>query len=299
MDMEISQEDVVRRVTWTGLWANLGLSAVKFAGGIWGGSQAVIADAVHSLSDITTDLAILFGVRYWSEGPDEKHPHGHYKVEMAVTLFIGIVLAIIGTGLLWHAINTMNDQSRIPSQVALWAAVASIVVKEGLYRWTAAHGKRIKSMPLIANAWHHRSDALSSLPVAAAVIAANINPNLVFLDKVGAVLVAIFIYKASYDILMQVSGKFLDASAPPEVVESIQQRAMAVEGVCEVHQVRTRYLGSHSIAVDMHVLVDSEMSVFDGHEIATKVKYELIAEFDEVEDVVVHLEPYLKTPRSQ
>jgi cation diffusion facilitator family transporter len=283
----------IQRVTWVGLFVNLGLSAVKFAGGILGNSQAVVADAVHSLSDLSTDVAILFGVHYWTKPPDPEHPHGHRQAEAVVTLSIGLLLAAVATGLLWNAVVTLREQEAAsPGWIAFAAALVSIISKEILYRWTAAAGQRIRSMPLMANAWHHRTDALSSIPVVVAVAGAAVEPTWAFLDHLGAAVVSLFIYQAAFKIAWPTFGKLLDSGAPEEDLARIREIALATGGVRDIHGLRTRYLGCSSLAVDLHIEVDGDLSVSRGHDIAEEVKHRLVEEGPEVQDVIVHLEPY-------
>jgi len=275
-----------------GLVTNLVLSALKLVGGIVGQSQAVVADAVHSLSDITTDVAILVGVRYWSKPADANHPHGHRRLESLVTLGIGLVLVVVAAGLLWNAIVTLEDRHESPPEwIAFAAALLSIVSKEILYRWTLAAGQRIKSLALIANAWHHRSDALSSIPAALAVAGAVIHPAWAFLDHVGAAVVSLFIFQAAYRIIRPEFAKLIDSGAPEAALERIRRIALETEGVRRVHRIRTRYVGGTSLAVDLHVKVDPEIPVREGHDISEEVKRQLLENGPEVVDVVVHLEP--------
>lgn len=288
-----SAEREVRRVTWVGLWVNLLLSGLKLAAGILGHSQAVLADGVHSLSDITTDVAILVGVRYWTKPADPEHPHGHRRVETVVTLGIGLLLVAVATGLVWNAIVTLQERHAAPPEwIALAAALVSIGSKEYLYRWTAAAGRRVKSTALVANAWHHRSDALSSVPAALAVGGAVIAPAWSFLDHVGAVVVSLFIYQAAFRIVRPSISRLIDAGAPEETLDEIRTLASGTKGVRRVHKIRTRYIGSSSLAVDLHVEVEGTMTVRDGHEVAEAVKERLLALGPDVMDVVVHLEPF-------
>ncbi len=285
----------VEKVTWIGLVINLVLSALKCAAGIAGRSQAVFADGIHSLSDMTTDAAILLGVRYWTKPADSRHPHGHRRIETMVTLAIGLALAVVATGLLRNAVLTLHDRYETPPDlVALAAALVSIVAKEILYRWTVAVGRRIKSMPLIANAWHHRSDALSSIPVALAVAGASIEPTWAFLDHVGAVVVSFFIYQAAFRIARPALDTLLDSGAPPEQLRQIETIARATEGVRDVHAIRTRYAGGSALVVDLHIEVAPEMTVREGHNVSEAVKTRLIAQGPDVIDVMVHLEPLEK-----
>jgi len=286
------QARVVRRVTWIGLAVNLALAGIKLVAGLLGSSQAVVADAVHSLSDCLTDLAILIGVRYWSQPPDDEHPYGHRRIETLVTVFIGLALAGVAIGLAWDAIDALVvAEHAVPGPIALGAALASIAVKEVLYRWTKAAGARVGSSALAANAWHHRSDALSSIPAALAVGAALVDPSLAFLDSVGAIAVAAFILFAAWKIVAPALDQLIDRGAAPEEAASIAAIAAAVAGVREVHRVRTRRSGL-GLHVDLHALVDDELTVQRAHDIATEIKTRLIAEGPAVLDVVVHMEPF-------
>ncbi len=282
----------VRRVTLIGLVINVALSALKFAAGIAGNSQAVVADAVHSLSDTVTDVAVLVGVKFWAKPPDDCHPHGHRRIEFLVTVFIGLLLAAVALGLCYNAIATLHQvQGSPPGAVAFFAAALSIFTKELLYRWTISAGRKVKSTALIANAWHHRSDGLSSIPAAAAVAGANLVPSLTFLDHLGAIVVSIFILQAAWKIVRPSVEQLVDQGAPEEICRGIEQLARATPGVEEVHAIRTRHIGS-GIEVDLHVLVDPQLTVEEGHSISEEVERRLIDYVSDVVDVVVHLEPY-------
>jgi len=285
------RERYVRKVTWTGLLTNIGLSGLKFAAGYFGRSQALIADAIHSLTDTTTDIAIIAGSHYWSRPADEDHPYGHRRLETLVTAFIGIMLVVAGIGIGWEAISTLHKkQAASPGWIAFYAAMASIVVKEVLYRWTAAVGKKIKSPALAANAWHHRTDAISSLPVLIAVGGALIFPAWSFLDRVGAVIVSIFILHAAMKIIWPAVSELIDAGVPEEIQKKIMGIASNTMGVREVHAIRSRYISS-SIQIDLHIVVDGNISVREGHTIADSVEDNIIGGIPEVLEVVVHVDP--------
>ena len=289
--MRFSGEVYVRRVTWIGFVINILLSGLKFAAGYFGQSQAMIADAIHSLTDTTTDLAVIAGSHYWSRPPDESHPYGHRRLETLITVFIGLMLAAAGIGIGWQAISTLHEkQETTPRAIALGAALVSIVVKEALYRWTATAGKRIKSPALAANAWHHRSDAISSLPVLVAVGGAFIFPSWSFLDHVGAVIVSIFILHASLKIIWPGISELVDTGAPEEIQKKIEEIACSHVGVLEIHKVRTRYISS-SIQVDMHIVVDGSITVRDGHTIADEVENHIMIEIPEILEIVIHVDP--------
>jgi cation diffusion facilitator family transporter len=283
--------DQVRRITWIGLIGNLFISALKFAVGILGSSQAVVADAFHSLSDMITDVAILVGVRFWSSPADESHPYGHGRIETIVTVGIALCLAGAACAIGYHGLATVRDEEiRQPGWIAFIGAMASIVIKETLYRWTLHVGRREKSSAVIANAWHHRSDAFSSIPAALAVAIAAVNPAWSFVDHVGAVIVSLFILHASWKIMKPALIELSDSSAPAHVRDLISAAGTEIDGVEHVHAIRTRRMG-YGIHVDLHITVRGSMSVSKGHDVSEKVKDRIMERVPEVLDVVVHLEP--------
>jgi cation diffusion facilitator family transporter len=286
----------VRRAGWVGLLSNLGLAGIKAAAGILGNSQAVLADAVHSLSDLATDVALILGVRYWSAPADEEHPHGHGRIETLVTVAIGLLLGTVAVGIGVRAIRGLRDGVDVaPTAIALGAAVISIAVKEVLYRWTVAVGQRVRSTATIANAWHHRSDAFSSVPAAAAVAVTLVAPQWAVVDRVGAVVVCLLILQASWRIVSPAVNELIDAAAPARVRRRIEELALEVDGVESAHAVRTRYLGS-DLAVDLHVEVDGGLSVAEGFAIANAVRQKLVEEGPHVADAIVQIEPHVLRP---
>jgi cation diffusion facilitator family transporter len=286
-----AREKIVRQVTWVGLLANLFLAGFKFIAGIIGKSQALIADAIHSLTDLTTDIAVIAGSHYWSRPPDDDHPYGHKRLETLVTVFIGVVLVAAGIGIGWKAISTLQQKHATPpGWIAVLAAFVSIICKEVIYRWTAKTGKRLKSPALAANAWHHRTDALSSLPVLFAVAGARAFPSWSFLDHLGAAVVSIFILHASIKIIWPAISELIDAGVPSATRKKISAMALKNEDVLQVHDIRTRYISS-SIQVDLHIVVDGSITVREGHFIADDVKDRIIGEIPEVLDVIVHVDP--------
>jgi len=293
MDNDCGSQNIaqIKRITWMGVFLNVFLSGIKFVVGYLGASQAVIADAVHSLSDVSTDLAILMGIRFWSAPPDEEHPYGHHRIEALVTIVIGSVLAIVALGLGYEALSTIRDAHiEQTSWIAVIGPIFSIILKEALHRWTITVGTRTKSSAVIANAWHHRSDALSSIPALIAVMAASINPDWAFIDHIGALIISLFILKVSWDIISPSLSELIDGGASDTDRDIIKKIALDVDGVKDVHAIRTRKLGPN-LCVDLHILVDPEISVRIGHNISDKVQNLLIEEGPEVMDVIVHIEP--------
>ena len=289
--MTTSQITQVRYAGWIGLVVNLSLAAVKLTAGLLGHSQAVVADAIHSLTDTVTDVALILGVRYWSAPADERHPHGHRRFETLVTVFIGLVVAAAAVGIGWDAITSFGQPSHPPSTIALVAALLSIGIKEALYHWTLRMGKKIDSPALVANAWHHRTDALSSVPVAIAVAVAMVDHRLAVVDQIGALVVAVFVLHASFRIIRPALDQLVDAGAPTAHRRELERLALEVDGVLAAHALRTRYIGSE-LAVDIHIEVDANLSVADGFAIARQVKNDLLGRGPKVADVVVQIEPY-------
>ena len=288
----MNTQQYIRKVTWIGLAVNLMLAGFKFVAGIIGTSQTLIADAIHSLSDSTTDMAVIVGSYYWSKPADEDHPYGHQRLETLVTIFIGCVLFAAATGIVWKAITTLHAQhDTIPGKIALVAAAVSIVTKEIIYRWTLAAGKRVKSSALTANAWHHRTDAISSIPALAAVGGAILLPTWMFLDHVGAVAVSIFIFQAAFKIIWPGLREMMETGASRETCKKIERIAHTNPAVLKVHGIRSRFIGNN-LQVDMQVLVDGSISVVAGHDIAEDVKARILAEGLGVLDVVIHIEPF-------
>ncbi|MGF1877982.1 cation diffusion facilitator family transporter [Photobacterium frigidiphilum] len=283
---------LIRKATWVGSIANVALALLKITIGKITGSQALIADGVHSFSDLVTDTAILIGSRYWTAPADKEHPYGHGRFETLTNIFIGVILAIVGIGIGWDSINSIGNEAKTnPGMLAFGAAVASILVKEILYRWTVVQAKKINSRALHANAWHHRSDALSSLPVAIAVIANYFVPDLHYLDQVAALLVTAMILKAAFEILWPAIMEITEAEADSDIEKKIQQYASENSDIREVHAIRSRRTGS-SILLDFHLLVDPDMSVDKAHEITEDFKSHILKQLDEVVDVIIHIEPY-------
>jgi cation diffusion facilitator family transporter len=284
----------VRKVTLIGIVINIMLSGIKFVAGIIGSSRAVLADAVHSLSDMTTDMAILFGIHYWTAPADENHPYGHWRIETMVTAFIGILLAVVAIGIGYGAlVNIRQEHLKQPRWIAFIGAFISIVVKEFLYQWTIAIGRKVKSSAVIANAWHHRSDALSSIPALLSVMIAIISPKWSFIDQFGAIVVSLFILHASWKIIKPALEELAETGVSADRREQIRTLAQTTKGVISVHAVRTRRIGG-SIYIDLHIMVDGAMSVHQGHSISKVVKQRLLEKGPEIADVVVHLEPYQK-----
>ena len=292
MDMNHSEnKKQAQQITLLGFIVNLLLAGLKFAFGFFGHSQAVVADAVHSLSDMVTDLFILIGIRFWSAPADECHPYGHQRIETMITAGIASLLALAAIGLGWNATRRLLTPAECPPLSFVFIApLVSIIFKEILFRRTLAVGRRIKSQAVIANAWHHRSDAVSSIPPLLAVVAAAANPKWSFLDPVGALMVALLILKVAWDIASPALAELTEKGATSEEIQEINELAGGVFGVHSVHKTRTRRLGA-GLFVDLHVVVDGDLTVRESHDIASEIQKKLIGDGPSVMDVTVHMEP--------
>lgn len=303
----------ISQVTWVGVILNIALTVIKAVAGTMAGSRALVADAMHSLSDLATDGAILVGVRYWSAPADKYHPYGHQKIENLVAMAIGLALGGIGLALgyeaMVHFVTTLIAPSelKIPKQVgqaviwmALGAALISIVSKEVLYRWTAAKGRELESPALVANAWHHRSDALSSIPPLIAIggefLGSKLGCNLWYLDPLGTVAVCLLLLKAACEVLKPALDALVDTGADQLLSQAILKAVLTTPGIRATHKIRTRHIGPGEVAVDLHILVDGTITVTAGHDLAGEVKLKILklrpAETSSrVVDVMVHVEP--------
>jgi len=283
-------DDSVKVIT-VGLIGNVILCGLKISAGISGRSYAVLADGIHSVSDIVTDVGLLIGVFYWRKPADAEHPYGHGRLENLIALGLSVVLAIAAVVMVRSSLTSLNiGTQKVPGWIAAAAALLSLFVKEGLFRWTLARGKRLNSAAIKANAWHHRSDAFSSVPALIAVVVAITVPGWWFVDAIGAVVVAVIILYAAWTIGFEAFQALMDRGAPRQEVLQIKKSANEVEGVKAVHAVRTRSIG-RGWGVDLHVLVPEDMTVKKGHDIAEQVREHLMREHKNVSDVVVHIEP--------
>lgn len=290
----------IYRVTFVGLAVNLALSGLKLAAGILGRSGAMVADAVHSFSDTATDVVVIAFAKISAKPRDDDHDYGHGKYETLATIFISLALVAVGAGILVNgiaAIRVVIDGGLLPRPgvVALVAAVVSLVVKEMLYRYTIREGRKVSSPSMIANAWHHRSDALSSLGVLAGIGCAYfLGEKWRIADPIAALVVAVFIFKIAFDLIRTGLGELLERSLPEDVEHEILQIVTANPAVREPHNLRTRRIGA-TIAVEVHVRVDGAMSVSRSHELTVEIERRLRARFGEETMIAIHVEP-VKTP---
>ena len=292
-----TREKEIYRVTLVGFVVNLILSAAKLAAGILGRSGAMVADAIHSFSDMATDIVVIVFARISSKPKDDGHDYGHGKYETLATIIISLALAAVGIGILSSSIGsirTILEGGTLPrpGAVALVAAVVSIVAKEILYRYTVRVGRRIDSPSVIANAWHHRSDALSSLGTLAGIGCAYfLGEKWRIADPIAALLVAVFIFKIALDLSRTGLGELLEKSLPADVEQEILSIVTANPEIRSPHNLRTRRIGA-SIAIEVHVRVDGAMSVAHSHALTVDIEHRLRARFGAGTMIAIHVEPF-------
>ncbi len=279
----------IQKVAVVGAIVNLVLSVVKILIGIVGQSQSLVADGIHSVSDLMSDGLVYFVSRKSHHAPDAEHPYGHGRFETMATMALGGFLIVVAAGIVWDAFMRMFSPEKLlePNAITLFAAGFSILANEGLFHYTLRIGRGIKSNLLIANAWHHRSDAVSSVVVLAGIVGTM--AGLPYLDAVAAIGVGVMVGKIGWDLGWGAAQELVDLGLSDERVALIHRIIHSIDGVEDFHMLRTRSLGGHA-AVDVHVRVDPQLSVSEGHMISLIVEQCLKKELEEIEDVTVHID---------
>jgi cation diffusion facilitator family transporter len=292
----MNREKEIYKVTLVGSAGNVVLMAFKFVAGILGHSAAMVADAVHSLSDFATDLIVICFVRVSAKPQDESHDYGHGKFETMASFFVGLALVaaamgIIVSGAIKLASWLQGEQLPSPGRLALWAALISIVVKELLYQYTARAGKRLDSQAVVANAWHHRSDALSSIGAAIGIGGAILlGDRWTVLDPLASIVVGAMLVKVAVDVLRGSMNELTESSLPPETEHEIEKIIRSCPDVCEPHNLRTRRIGNR-IAIEAHICMDGNMTLSVAHDRATDIENLLKERFGAQTHVTLHMEP--------
>lgn len=282
------------KTCWVSIWVNLALTIFKALAGILGRSQAMTADAAHSFSDICSDVVALVSLKIAKKPVDERHPYGHGKIEAIAAAAVGGMVALVGVTILWMAVQTIPGRViRIPGAIALVAAFISILVKEALFQYTVRVGKRLGSPVVVANAWHHRSDAFSSVVALVGITGARMGYPI--LDPLTGVAVSLFVVKVAYNIVLGAFHQLMDTSPGVEVLARITQIAEEVPGVEHVHEIKARRTGQY-LLVDLKLEVDPGTSVAMGHTIAGEVKHKIAKNMGDVADVMVHINPHKHHP---
>jgi cation diffusion facilitator family transporter len=279
-----------KRVTAVGAVLNLLLSAAKLLVGWIGQSQSLIADGIHSLSDLLSDGVVYWAAHHAQQDPDQKHPYGHGRFETFATLALGVLLVLAALGIVWDAVARLFTPERLlqPSWVALVVAAISIVSKEWLYHYTMRVACRLKSEMLKANAWHHRSDSVSSIVVMVGI--GGTMAGLPYLDAIAAAVVGIMVAKIGWNLGVGAFHELVDTGVEEGRLAKIRETIFAIGGVEDIHTLRTRRMAGQ-VSVDVHVMVEPRISVSEGHMISQTVIDTLLYGFEEVTDVTVHIDP--------
>ena len=283
------------RSTWVSVGVNIVLTITQIVVGVFAKSQGLIADGIHSLSDLVADFVVLFASHHAQKDADEDHPYGHQRFETAASLVLGTLLLAVGVGMLWSAVHKLQAPESIPTvhSIALWVAGGALIAKELLFRYMLAVAKRVKSSMLVANAWHARSDAASSLVVGIGIIG-----NLAgypILDPIAALIVGFMVTKMGWEFSWDALHDLMDRAVDEQEVEAIRQTLLATPGVSGVHDVRTRKMGD-MVVVDAHIEVDALITVEAGHDIAVAARQRVLQRH-RVLNLLTHVDPWRRPDR--
>lgn len=293
MSAHFNIDDIAKlksRVTFVGVWVNIFLTLIKISMGIIGQSTALIADGIHSFSDLASDILVLIAIKLGTREADYEHPYGHKRFETLATVILGLGLIAIAVGIAWDGGQRLlhPETLLIPSFNILAVATISILANEGLYHYTKRIGTLTRSKLLLANAWHHRSDAISSIIVLFGIAAVLLGYP--FADAVAAILVALMIGKIGLHLVLESIKELVDTSLSEKKVQDIRREIKMTSGVQGIHLLRTRQMGEDAY-VDAHIVVDAKISVSEGHVIGDQVRKILMDKFDDIVDVLVHIDP--------
>jgi cation diffusion facilitator family transporter len=283
------------RSTWVSVAVNIALTAAQIIVGVLAKSQGLVADGIHSLSDLVADFVVLFAGHHAKKDADEDHPYGHQRFETAASLVLGALLLAVGVGMLWSAIRKLEEPSTVPQVhvIALWVAAGALIAKESLFRYMLSVAKRVKSSLLVANAWHARSDAASSLVVGVGLVG-----NLAgypILDPIAALIVGFMVARMGWGFAWDALHDLMDRAVDDEEVAAIRLTLVETPGVMAVHDVRTRKMGD-MIVVDAHLEVDASISVEAGHDIAVEAR-QRVMQRHRVLNLMTHVDPWHKPDR--
>ena len=280
-----------RRITWVGMGVNAALIALKLWGGLAGRSRALIADAVHSISDLVSDFIVLIGLHFLGKKEDEEHPYGHGKIETLAAIGVGVLLLAAAVKIGYEASFAIyRGDVAAPHRFTIIIAAASVAAKEMLYHATVRIGRRVGSEALIANAWHHRSDAWSSVVTLGGVTAASFVPRLRVLDSYAALFVSFFIVRVAAEILWSALRKIVDTAPSAEFVTAVKLIVERVPGVRQCHDIMARYY-ARRIRMELHIVVDPGMTVAEAHDIIDRVVEVVTTKFEDIEKILVHVDP--------
>ena len=289
--MNENMEKTAMKVSIISIIANVVLAAFKLVAGILAHSSAMLSDAIHSASDVFSTFVVMIGIKLASKEPDEEHPYGHERMECVAAIILATILCITGLGIGKNALSNITGNSgemAVPGMLALIAAIVSIIVKEAMFWYTRHYAKMIDSGALMADAWHHRSDALSSIGAFIGIIFARM--GYVMMDSIACLVICVFIVKAAYDIFKDAIDKMVDKSCSLEVEAEIRTIVMSVDGVKGIDSLSTRLFGN-KMYVDIEIRADGEKTLNETHEIAEAVHDSIEAQFEKVKHIMVHVNP--------
>ncbi len=288
-DVSNERYRLTTKVTLVGAIVNLVLAVFKIIIGYIGHSHALIVDGIHSFSDLLSDAIVVIAAKKGSQSPDENHPYGHARIETAFAAVLGGILITVGIGIVIDALGKLTSGDiTTPAGMTVWVALLSILSKEALYHYTLIYAKRLNSSILKANAWHHRSDAISSIVVLIGILGSIL--GVPYLDAAAAVIVSMMISKIGWDIAKESVEQLVDKGLDPEKVQSIRNHIAEIPGVSQMHMLRSRQMGAEAL-LDVHIEVSPQLSVSEGHRISDEVSAQLTRSFPDIAQVLVHIDP--------
>jgi len=296
----MDSEKIVKKLSFIGIFGNILLSAFKLFAGIFGQSGAMVSDAVHSLSDVFATFIAFLGVRLSEKAPDEDHPYGHDRFECIAALVLGLILAVTGCGIGYSGLQKLlsgsTDSIAIPTLLPLIAAIISIAAKEGMFRYTLHYAKKLGSAAFEADAWHHRSDALSSIGSFIGILAAKL--GLPIMEPIASIVICLFILKVAFDIIKDAFARMTDTSCGSEYEKKLRAFIGGQDGVLNVDLLHTRYFGN-KIYIDAEISVDSGISLLEAHDIAERVHEKVEEGFSGVKHIMIHVNPAENAEKEQ
>lgn len=287
------EEKTVRNISTTSIISNFILSFFKFFAGFLGHSEALVSDSIHSLSDVFSTIIVIIGIKISQKAPDSHHQYGHERFESVTAIVLSIILAITGIGIGASGLNRLTTQTylnaKTPTTIALIAAITSIIIKETMYWYTRFGAKKINSGALMADAWHHRSDALSSIGSLIGIIGAQ--NGIPILDPIATLIICLFILKAAFDIFKDGINKMVDTSISNKVLDDIRKEVMDIKGVKDIDLLKSRQFGNKCY-IDLEIAVKGTLTLIEAHNIAANVHSNIEKKFPDVKHCMVHVNPY-------
>lgn len=291
--VEVSERIIIgNKISKITIIANIALSILKILAGVFGKSSALIADGMHSFSDILSTVVVMLGLKLSEKPADESHPYGHERIEPALTKILAVILLVTALMIFYCGLTTIiGGNYQIPGNITIIAALISIFTKEWMYKYTKKGAEQIESSALLADAWHHRSDAFSSVGTLIGVVGAKLGYPI--LDPIASIVISLFIAKMAFEIYFKALNQLLDRAADSKTIEEIKKIILSVDGVLEIDVLKTR-IHSNKIYVDVEISVDKDLSLIEAHNISENVHSQIESKLKRVKHCMVHVNPYLK-----